>query len=150
MYKKPDEEYSYKLISMVDRINQPKHLVVLFLIGLVGNTASWLFGIFAPEKLYNFMSSFRPPIDSVMFYYFLFLPFVFGFLMGLSAIKIFYARKNQVIVEKTDFLNGYSSHLQRENTRFSYFFAGIAGSLNCILITFFSVISYRLSIPINL
>ncbi|MGI9055425.1 MAG: hypothetical protein ACR2F2_06445 [Pyrinomonadaceae bacterium] len=137
-----NEEFSNDLFSKIDEINQPEKSSALFLIGLVGNIASWLVGILAPEKLYNFMSKFKEPADILLLYFFLFLPFLFAYLMGLSALKIYYGRKKQDLVEENNFLNSYSDHLKRENKWRIYFLSFAIACLNCIFITTFSIISY--------
>ncbi len=142
MNKKFSEEFSYNIFSKIEQINQPKKLAVLFLVGLIGNMLSWLFGIFMPEIIYNFINDASQPFGSLAFYYFLIFPFVSGFLMGLSATKIFYIRRKKA-VDETDFLKGYTDYLQKENTKFTYFIAGIIGGVNCILIVLFTVASYK-------
>ena len=139
----PNEEFSGDLFSKIDQINQPKEILALFFVGLIGNIFSWLFGIFAPEKLYNFISRFEENLLIFLVYYFLlFLPFLFGYLIGLSTLKIYYGRKKQDLVEEDSFLNSYSDHLKKENKWRIYFLAFVIACVNCALITAFSIISY--------
>lgn len=138
----PNEDFSDDLFSKIDEINQPKELLALFLIGLIGNIASWLVGILAPEKLYNFMSRFEDPAHILVFYSFLIPPFLFAYLIGLSTLKIYYGRKKQDLVEERSFLNSYSDHLKKENKWRIYFLAFAIACVNCALIAAFSVVSF--------
>lgn len=88
------------------------------------------------------MNNFSESSQGTAFYYLLAFPFFFAFLMGLSSSKFLFRRKNRAIMDKDDFLNGYSDYLQSENTRLAYFIAGITGGVNAILLTF-SVIAYH-------
>lgn len=138
----PNEEFTDDLFAKIDEINQPKELTALFLIGLIGNITSWLVGILLPEKLYSFMSRFEDPVDILVFYFFLLPPFLFAYLMGLPALKIYYGRKKQDLVEERSFLNSYSNHLKKENKWRIYFFAFVIACVNCILIAAFSIVSF--------
>lgn len=142
MFEKQKEELLYWLTSKFEQTNQTKKLVVIFLVGLSGNTFSWMVGLFKQDVIFRFMNSFAETSQGTAFYYLLAFPFFFAFLMGLSISKFLFRRKNQAFVSEDDFLNGYSDYLQRENTRLAYFIAGITGGVNAILLTF-SVIAYH-------
>ena len=141
MFKQQKENALYWLTSKFEQTYQTKNLAAIFFVGLLGNTISWIAGLFKPDIIFRFMNSFGNS-QSRAFYYLIALPFFFAFLMGLSASKFLFRRKNRAIVGEDDFLNGYSDYLQRENNRLAYFIAGITGGVNAILLTF-SVIAFH-------
>lgn len=141
MLEQEKESFVYRLTLYFEGKLEPKTLVILFFAGLLGNILSWIVALFLNDNIAAFFS-FLLGVSDKFLRYLLIVPFFFSFLSAFSIFKYLLRRKDEPIVSKKEFFNGYSRQLIAENFRRIVLISAMFAGLNTILLVS-SVIWFR-------